>query len=216
MGNDIMRQLWQAAISVAVGGAAGLVYDALAALRRGRGLVFAFLLDSIFCFALGAGLFAIGYGPGEGELRLFMLACLTFGLVLYFAVLGGKNRRLFGFCITGIGKAAAFAGKPLKKLEKNAKKLFQKLKKWYTLYHKTIVPDESAGKEREKRCETEKSGPVNQDCSFGDSDIYGAVSYRYAWPHNGSACGERPACSAGEESFGGKCSCRIRNSAQRR
>lgn len=223
MGVDNLLQLRQAAVSLTAGAAAGLVYDFLAVLRRDTGTVGALILDSLFALLMAAGLFLIGYGPGGGELRLFMLAFLLAGMALYFALLGGRTRRImtkiYAFGLRVVDKLLWPAKKVyifLKKVKKFAKKAFQKLKKWYTLYGRTIIPDRRAKNEKGERYETQKSRLDHEDSYIGDSGIYGAVSCRYAWPVGLGSHGAGPHGGSGEEPFRRQRSRRVRDRAQHR
>ena len=122
MGVDILLQLRQSAVSLIAGAAAGLVYDFLAVLRRDTGMVGALILDSLFALLMSAGLFLIGYGPGRGELRLFMLAFMLAGMALYFACMGGRARRI-------MAKIYSFLLRVLEKLLLPVKKVYIFLKK---------------------------------------------------------------------------------------
>ncbi|MBR6521769.1 MAG: spore cortex biosynthesis protein YabQ [Oscillospiraceae bacterium] len=218
---DILQQLRQAAVSLAAGAAAGLLYDFLAVLRKDTGFVGALLLDTVFAMIMAAGLFLIGYGPGKGELRLFMGAFLIVGMVLYFAITGGRARRIMAKIYAVLLRGAAILFLPikkvyifLKKVKKIAKKAFQKLKKWYTLYGRTIVPERNAEQGEGERYEAEKSRFDHEDSYLGNSGIYGAVSCGYAWP--GSLCqdGEGPHGGSGKEPCRRQRSRGVRNRAQ--
>ena len=221
MGVDVLQQLRQAAVSLTAGAAAGLLYDLLAVLRKDTGFVGALLLDSVFAIVMAAGLFLIGYGPGEGELRLFMGVFLLVGLLLYFVLMGGRARRIMTKIYAVLLRVLAFLFLPvkkvyifLKKVKKIAKKAFKKLKKWYTLYGRTIVPERHAGKEKGERYETEKSRFDHEDSYIGNSSLYGAVSCGDAWSGGIRQSGERPHGGAGEDPVRRKRSSEIRNRAQ--
>ena len=83
MGVDILLQLRQAAVSLAAGAAAGLVYDFFAVLRRDTGLAGALLLDSLFCLLMAAGLFLIGYGRGGAAAVYAGLSAWRHGRLFY-------------------------------------------------------------------------------------------------------------------------------------
>ncbi|MBR6654512.1 MAG: spore cortex biosynthesis protein YabQ [Oscillospiraceae bacterium] len=223
MGVDNLLQLQQATVSLAAGAAAGLVYDFLAVLRKNTGTVGALMMDSLFALLVAAGLFLIGYGPGKGELRLFMLAFLLAGMALYFALMGGRARRImakiYAFVLRVVDKLLWPAKKVyifLKKVKKIAKKAFQKLKKWYTLYGRTIVPDRGPKNEKGERYETEKSRLDYEDSYIGNSGIYGAVSCRYAWPGGLGPHGAGSHGGSGEEPLCRQRSRRVRDRAQHR
>ena len=223
MGVDILLQLRQAVVSLAAGAAAGLLYDFMAVLRRDAGMVGALILDSLFGLLMAVGLFLLGYGPGGGELRLFMLAFLLVGMALYFVCMGGRARRImtkiYAFLLRVVAKLLWPAKKVyifLKKVKKIAKKAFQKLKKWYTLYGRTIMPDRNAEKGKGERYETQKSRLDHEDSYFGNSGVYGAVSCRYAWPGGLGTSGAGPDGDSSEEPFCGKRGRRVRDRTQHR
>ena len=87
----VVQQLLQGWLSLLLGAGLGLGYDLLRALRRtaGRKTVTA-LLDFLFWIPAGTALFALGMGPGQGQLRLFMLLSSICGVVLYFCLLSAK------------------------------------------------------------------------------------------------------------------------------
>jgi hypothetical protein len=71
---------------------AGVLYDFLAVLRRSAKLavsrvVIAAIFDVVFCVLCGVGFFMLGYGPGNGRLRLFSLLFALPGTTLYFLLL---------------------------------------------------------------------------------------------------------------------------------
>ena len=121
MKNEIPLQLRQALIALACGGAAGAVYELMAVFRE-RWRALALPLDALFCLASAAALFALGYGPGLGELRLFMILCYCGGMGAYFALLGRSSRRA-GRKIRAIG------GKAERVLTRPAKKALRRIKK---------------------------------------------------------------------------------------
>ena len=85
MENDITGQLIQAAASLSLGFAAGLLYDLLRAVRaRIRLPVFTFLSDVLFVLACGTALLLCGLTAGEGRQRLFMTVLAILGGALYF------------------------------------------------------------------------------------------------------------------------------------
>ena len=128
MGTDIMLQLRQAVLSLAAGAAAGLLYDIFAVLRTDSGLLGAVLLDGAFSLMAAAGLFALGYGPGEGELRLFMLLFMLAGMGVYFIVSGGRARRMMAKGCGMLARAAGFVLRPLKKLCIFLKKVCERIR----------------------------------------------------------------------------------------
>ena len=84
-------QLLQGWLSLLLGAGLGLWYDLLRGLRRtaGNAAVTA-LADLLFWIPAGTALFALGMGPGQGQLRLFMLLSAGCGAVLYFCLLSDR------------------------------------------------------------------------------------------------------------------------------
>ncbi len=92
---SITHQQMEAAISLVIGFGTGIVYDFFGVLRRRFILkIFTYLFDLLFCLLLGCVYFLVGYGPGGGRLRLFMLAFILLGCVLYFLLLSKFMNRL--------------------------------------------------------------------------------------------------------------------------
>ena len=80
----LSTQLAQAAISVLWGAGLGLYYDFLRLPRLlFPGRVSTAVCDMFFCFGALLGLFILGLGPGEGQLRLFMCLFTLAGFVLW-------------------------------------------------------------------------------------------------------------------------------------
>ena len=80
----IPQQAAQAAAALALGALLAALYDFFKAfrLRARRGCLTA-AADTLFSAALLASLFAFAQGPGEGRLRLFMLAAAALGWALW-------------------------------------------------------------------------------------------------------------------------------------
>ena len=72
----VSAQALQAAYSLLLGAALGVLYDLNRAFRRACGRAWLrSVWDAMFCLAAAWGLFAFALGEGEGRLRLFMLCC---------------------------------------------------------------------------------------------------------------------------------------------
>ena len=153
MERPITQELMQALLSLALGAGVGTAYDFLRELRRTGGRLAAVLCDLVFCAGLCFGLFAFGLGPGEGSLRLFMLACMGGGWALYALTLSGQARRIFGFLVGKLRRAFRPLRRglsKLRKLEKNQKSIFPKFLARFTMMKNRRGNEGSAGTEARK------------------------------------------------------------------
>lgn len=82
--------------SILLGGALGLLYDLLRAVRALGGQAWGCLLDGFFCLASLSLLFFFVMA-GDGELRLFFLAGVLGGAVLFFCLLSRTLRPIWDF-----------------------------------------------------------------------------------------------------------------------
>ncbi|NCB50352.1 MAG: hypothetical protein EOM54_00530 [Clostridia bacterium] len=138
---SITRQAAQAAMAFALGTAMGLSYDFIKAFRLRMHSRFATaFFDALYCLPAALCLFAFGLGPGEGQLRLFMLVFVGLGASVYSFLLSKYSLAVFGY----FAKAAAAAVRPplaaagkcavkLKKYLKSKKNIFQKIILWFTI-----------------------------------------------------------------------------------
>jgi hypothetical protein len=119
MSINITKQTAEAAYALLLGGVLGVLYDFLGMYRRaavtlksstvnagrinvlngkrGRRLstfTSTLLFDLLFCVLSGAGFFMLGYGPGGGKLRLFLLLFIAAGAALYFKFFSRFIRKL--------------------------------------------------------------------------------------------------------------------------
>ena len=130
----IPQQAAQAAAALALGALLAALYDFFKAfrLRASRGCLTA-AADTLFSAALLASLFAFAQGPGEGRLRLFMLAAAALGWALWRCTL--SRGALRGF--SALAEAAARAARPLKNfhpLKKIAKNIFSNCRYGFTIW----------------------------------------------------------------------------------
>jgi len=138
---SISLQLVQACAAILTGAALGVFYDVLKTLRlRLHIWPVTALLDLVFWLVAAFVLFALGLGPGGGQLRLFMLICSLGGALLYFVSLSPFVLRVLGAVAGFIGMILGYAVKPFKwlggqiqKTKKFYKKLFQKIAKWFRI-----------------------------------------------------------------------------------
>lgn len=136
MGGYVSQQLALFLRSIALGGALGLVYDLLRALRRLGGKAWGTLLDAVYCvFAVLAVFFFVL--AGDGELRIFVLAGTAGGGVLFFCLLSRQLRPLWDFWLDIFLSPLRLARDAVKKLrrifENFCKKLFSFARNWITM-----------------------------------------------------------------------------------
>ena len=140
MGNEISQQLTSFLASGLLGAVLGLLYDLLRSFRqavRGRGVS---LFDGLYSLFAFAAVFYFTMTFGEGELRLYMLAGIFGGLVLFFSLLSAPLRPVWDFwrgcveewvrlCLLPVGLTLR-AGE---KIGKRTKKHFLFFRKWFTI-----------------------------------------------------------------------------------
>ena len=130
-------QLAQAAVSVLAGALLGLYYDLLRLPRALlRGSLCTALCDFLFCLGALLGLFTLGLGPGEGELRIFMLLAAAAGFLLWERSVGHLMQRGTGMLSDLLRKAAKKAASAQKMRaygKKICKKLFPSAARWFTI-----------------------------------------------------------------------------------
>lgn len=184
-------------ISLAAGFGTGILYDFLGVIRRRlKRAVFSYILDLLFCAAVGFIFFVIGYGPGGGKLRLFMLAFIVLGCLLYFLllsrVIGGFLWHLTDFLLYLVHclfMPFVWLGRLVKKIEKIIKNIFIYLSKWFIIYNRVSVSlskwKKSAGDRKEERRETQKGklvyeigGSHSGGIYYGDSDRTAYINKR--------------------------------------
>ena len=122
MAAPIALQAEQAALSVALGAALAALYDFFKAfrLRANSGCLTA-AADTLFSCALLAALFVFALGPGEGRLRLFMLAAVALGWGVWRLTLSRWALRAFSLLAEGLFRALRPLKNfhPFKKIAKN-------------------------------------------------------------------------------------------------
>lgn len=136
---SITLQLTQACAAILTGAALGIFYDILKTLRL-RIWPITVILDLIFWLVAAFVLFALGLGPGMGQLRLFMLICVLGGALLYSVSLSpvilaalGAVADFIGVILGYLVKPFKLLGKQIKKTKKNLKNIFQNILKWFRI-----------------------------------------------------------------------------------
>jgi hypothetical protein len=85
---SVYDQLTLTAAALALGAAAGLLYDALRVIRRRFPVkIITLLCDLVFCLAAGGALFVLGMTLGGGRQRAFTAIVAVLGGVMYFLTL---------------------------------------------------------------------------------------------------------------------------------
>lgn len=119
---DNRRQAEALLLALAIGAAAGLLYDLLRPPRwQGKGLR-AFLLDALFCLALGIALFFFAMSAGDGRLGVVTLGAAWAGFLAYQTILSPA-------LLPRIVKVYQFFAGKLDFLKKTAKKFAVFVKK---------------------------------------------------------------------------------------
>jgi hypothetical protein len=140
----VSGQAAEAALSLALGAAVGIIYDLLRAIRRRlSGKAVTAIADGLFWIICAIGLFLLGFGVGHGRQRIFMTVLAFLGAVLYFLT---ASRIIFAFWMLvtgGIGIILKFLLAPLgiikkflRKILGILKKIFSSWGKWYKIQGK--------------------------------------------------------------------------------
>lgn len=132
MGNEIPLQLAQFLRSILLGGTLALLYDITRALRRLGGRIWETALDALISISSVFALFLLVMAE-EGELRLFILMGTAGGAVLFFVLLSPVFRPVLAFWVNLMMLPLHLGHKFLRKMQKNLKKVFSFLKKWFTI-----------------------------------------------------------------------------------
>lgn len=139
MGVDISQQLTAFLLSWVLGALLGVVFDLLR-VPGSRGGWVRSVLDGLFCLFAGACIVAFMLQPGDGELRVYMLAGIAGGALLYLCLLSPLLRPLWEFwrqvaedCLRFFLTPVRFLWKGLKKFAKTQKKHFLFFRKWFTI-----------------------------------------------------------------------------------
>jgi len=156
----ISLQLYQAATALLIGMGAGLYYDLLKMLRRGRGrrgLVTCF--DLLYWLGLVFVLFLQTMVLGLGVVRLFMLVANVLGGGLYFMVLSGAVCLVLGKILDRLSQVIRFLMAPLRKLWLKGKKVADGMKKDFIKWGKhNIILTKYAHFRRRRRVREKKGG----------------------------------------------------------
>jgi len=156
----ISLQLYQGATALLIGMGAGLYYDLLKTLRRGRGrrAVVTFF-DLLYWLGLVFVLFLQTMIVGLGLVRLFMLVANVLGAGLYFMALSGAVCFVLGKILDGLSQIIRFFAAPVRKLWSKGKKVANGVKKDFIKWGKhNIILTNYAHFRRRRRMRDGKGG----------------------------------------------------------
>lgn len=130
----ISQQLGLFLRSILLGGVLGLLYDLLRPWRALGGGLWGGALDVLFSLTAGWSVFFFVMA-GDGELRLFILAGVLGGGVLFFCLLSRPLRPVWAFWFGALAAPGRLLWKNLKKFAKFCKKGFSFFDNWFTINH---------------------------------------------------------------------------------
>ena len=121
-----------AALSLALGAALGLVYDILRPPRRAMKKC-GFMLDLLFCALAARGAFSLAMHNADGRFGLWAVAAGSAGFLLWLALASPLAAPFFLRLWTSVAKGVKKAVKIAKKSIKSANFLFAKLRSRYII-----------------------------------------------------------------------------------
>lgn len=182
---SVPDQLLDAGLSLALGMAAGVLYDFFRAIRyRLRSKFITTLTDILFWFICAVALFCLGMTAGGGKQRIFMTILAFLGGTLYFITLSRfilalckklvDLIALFLFCVS---RPAVWIAQIVKKMILFIKKLFISSKLWYKIRCGNV---KSSNKRRNRRrlhqggeyTETETGRHIYENSYSGSFDLH--------------------------------------------
>ena len=194
MGVSVTGQALAFLGAMALGGALGIVYDLFRLLRgrlgwRGLGAV----LDLVYWPLAAAALFAYSVTAGDGVVRVYLMAGVALGGVLYFLMLSWAALLLGGWMADLTGLLWAILLCPIRWLHrvwknfwKNAKKIFHYRLKWYRI-----------------NCTIEKMGRMARARGGGGgADQKGGISHQDSCAHAARRFRRKPSQSSGPDRGG--------------
>jgi uncharacterized membrane protein YeaQ/YmgE (transglycosylase-associated protein family) len=229
--NPISGQILQAASTLLVGLALGLVYDLFRAVRMRTGTLAGVVCDVSFCVVTAAALFLLGMGPGRGELRLYMMAVAFIGAMAYFALFGRYVRRYTARFFALMGKAVAILCIPMaklrmvfKKFSQISKNIFSSAQKRFTISDNIVFGAENAqadsgpGTDAHSEAfsyETKEIQHIYQNSDFGACSVRSYQPCHDEREDNPSAGRSGRAAKAGGRNPAKKCRAGVRHRARR-
>ena len=155
MGTHIPQQLALFFSSILLGGALALVYDLVRPLRRLGGRIWGGVLDALLSAGSVVSVFLFVMA-GEGELRLFVLAGVLGGAVLFFCLFSPLLRPIWGFWAEVLLLPLTILTKTAKKVGRGAKKLFSFWKSWFTIICRKLCSEPPEKEEDGEMAKTAK------------------------------------------------------------
>ncbi|HHU05036.1 MAG TPA: hypothetical protein GXZ65_00955 [Clostridiales bacterium] len=161
-------QLIEAALSVGLGFALGIVYDLFRiARRRLNALHLTALFDALYWVLAAACLFFFGAGASQRGFRLFMFAFAFLGGAFYFLTLSApamwlleKFADLIQFMFRCLCLPFVISVKFINFFKETLKRVFKYLKKWFRISTKRFIPsgrfDARSRYTKEERFENEE------------------------------------------------------------
>ncbi|HHT17857.1 MAG TPA: hypothetical protein GXZ77_09155 [Papillibacter sp.] len=161
---SVSYQLLQAASSLALGAAAGFLYDIFRVVRqRARNVVVTTITDILFWLITGAGLFLMGLSLGQGRQRLFMLIMAFLGAVGYFVILSPLSLIVcnaladgFLFLLYCLSRPLVWGYRFIKKIHAFVKNIFLYFVKCYTIKREITLTSKRAIRKRRRVRASEK------------------------------------------------------------
>jgi hypothetical protein len=181
---NVTNQTLEAAYALLLGASFGLVYDLLSVFRRSvktniKAVLISALFDALFCIICAAGFFMLGFGPGKGKLRPFLLLFVVPGSALYFIFLSKPvTIILYGLLkiirqiIEWILFPFRFIYTAQKKIRKKIKKHLHYTRKWFTIEKHYVTQTRRQNLKGRSANAKDKTKPSD------DGDNSGAVGFR--------------------------------------
>jgi len=184
---SVSYQLLQAASSLALGAAAGFLYDIFRVVRRrARSAVVTTITDILFWLITGAALFLMGLSIGQGRQRLFMFIIAFLGATAYFIVLSPLSLIVcnaladgFLFLLYCVTRPFVWGYRLIKKLQTFIKDIFLYSAKCYTIKRENILAAKRAAKARRRAMSSKKEAEHDETKEEKNESYYEA---RYSRP----------------------------------
>jgi signal transduction histidine kinase len=167
---SVSYQLLQAASSLALGAAAGFLYDIFRVVRRrARSIAVTTITDILFWLITGAALFLMGLSLGQGRQRLFMIVMAFLGATAYFVVLSPLSLIVcnaladgFLFLLYCLSRPVVWGYRLFKKIHTFIKNIFLYSMKCYTIRRDNIQSAKRAARLR-RRAMSPKKEDVHEE-----------------------------------------------------
>ena len=200
-----------------IGAAAGVLYDLFRVLRvRIRIPLIGIVLDALFWILVTAALFLWSVRATGGEVRIYVVAAIFLGGVLYFWKVSSwvlkLGYQLADFCVLLFHVALfplTLGAEWLKNFRKFAKNIFHYRRKWYKIKQITKEAEtarrrKTAREEGGRFREGQKGGIADQDRGAGAADLHSHHTVGHAGKAAGRAERSGPAEPTGGRTETGK------------